>query len=115
MRLPPQTLRVTTAGRMACSARQLVASTEGSHSEGKYGREFVGEVGSEAPRRIQPRRLDDQPTESREQPAADGCETVVARIPGVSAVAELEGVLEDGRAGGSGSRCARAAGPGRAA
>ena len=25
-RLPPQTLRVTTAGRRACSARQLVAS-----------------------------------------------------------------------------------------
>ena len=30
-RLPPHTLRVTTAGRMACSARQLVASTDGSH------------------------------------------------------------------------------------
>ena len=28
-RLPPQTLRVTTAGRMACSARQLVASMAG--------------------------------------------------------------------------------------
>ena len=29
-RLPPQTLRLTTAGRRACSARQLVASTVGS-------------------------------------------------------------------------------------
>ena len=28
-RLPPHTLRVTTAGRMACSARQLVASMAG--------------------------------------------------------------------------------------
>ena len=31
VRLPPHTLRMTTAGRMACSARQLVASTDGSH------------------------------------------------------------------------------------
>ena len=31
VRLPPHTLRMTTAGRMACSARQLVASSEGSH------------------------------------------------------------------------------------
>ena len=30
VRLPPQTLRVTTAGRKACSARQLVASIAGS-------------------------------------------------------------------------------------
>src|SRR5713226_223312 len=29
-RLPPHTLRITTAGRIACSARQLVASTVGS-------------------------------------------------------------------------------------
>ena len=35
VRLPPQTLRVTTAGRMACSARQLVASTDGSHRKVK--------------------------------------------------------------------------------
>lgn len=27
VRLPPQTVRLTTAGRIACSARQLVAST----------------------------------------------------------------------------------------
>jgi hypothetical protein len=27
--LPPQTLRVTTAGRIACSSRQFVASTAG--------------------------------------------------------------------------------------
>ena len=31
VRFPPHTLRITTAGRMACSARQLVASSEGSH------------------------------------------------------------------------------------
>ena len=31
VRLPPHTLRMTTAGRMACSARQLVASSDGSH------------------------------------------------------------------------------------
>ena len=30
VRLPPHTLRMTTAGRMACSARQLVASIDGS-------------------------------------------------------------------------------------
>ena len=30
-RLPPHTLRVTTAGRIACSARQLVASIDGSN------------------------------------------------------------------------------------
>ena len=35
VRLPPHTLRVTTAGRMACSARQLVASTDGSHRKVK--------------------------------------------------------------------------------
>ena len=33
VRLPPHTLRMTTAGRMACSARQLVASSEGSHKK----------------------------------------------------------------------------------
>ena len=31
--VPPHTLRMTTAGRMACSARQLVASSEGSHKK----------------------------------------------------------------------------------
>ena len=31
VRFPPQILRLTTAGRMACSARQLVASTSGAH------------------------------------------------------------------------------------
>ena len=35
VRLPPHTLRMTTAGRMACSARQLVASTDGSHRKVK--------------------------------------------------------------------------------
>ena len=30
LRLPPQTFRITTAGRIACSARQLVASMAGS-------------------------------------------------------------------------------------
>ena len=44
VRLPPQTLRVTTAGRMACSARQLVASIDGSHKEEEHGGEFVGQV-----------------------------------------------------------------------
>ena len=29
VRLPPHTLRLTTAGRMACSARQFVASMPG--------------------------------------------------------------------------------------
>ena len=33
-RLPPHTLRTTTAGRMACSARQLVASIDGSRRNG---------------------------------------------------------------------------------
>ena len=31
VRFPPQTLRVTTIGRMACSARQLVASNPGQY------------------------------------------------------------------------------------
>ena len=29
--MPPETFRKTSAGRMACSARQLVASTDGCH------------------------------------------------------------------------------------
>ena len=33
MRLPPHTFRVTTAGRIACSARQLVASIVGSNKK----------------------------------------------------------------------------------
>ena len=39
-RLPPQTLRVTTAGRMACSARQLVgkASRQAGHAYLDYER-----------------------------------------------------------------------------
>ena len=37
VRFPPQILRLTTAGRMACSARQLVASTSGAHKKAHGG------------------------------------------------------------------------------
>ena len=42
VRLPPHTLRMTTAGRIACSARQLVASIDGSRRKRNTSREFVG-------------------------------------------------------------------------
>jgi hypothetical protein len=48
VRLPPQTLRETTAGRSACSARQFVASIAGSSKKLKTAREFDREMGDKA-------------------------------------------------------------------
>ena len=47
VRLPPHTLRVTTAGRMACSARQLVASMDGSQRKrhAQFGVQFDDQRG----------------------------------------------------------------------
>ena len=72
---------------MACSARQLVASTDGSPQKAEYRREFGGQVRGEALGGVQRRRFVDQPTELGEQSAASGCQTMVAQQPGVAAVA----------------------------
>ena len=95
VRLPPQTLRVTTAGRMACSARQLVASIDGSHRKANVAANSRSR-GGEAVGGVQRRRFVDQPTELGEQSAASGCQAVVAQKPGVAAVAQLESGLQDG-------------------
>jgi hypothetical protein len=44
VRLPLQCLRLTTAGRIACSARQLVAATPGVVRKAQQVLALVGEV-----------------------------------------------------------------------
>ena len=82
---------------MACSARQLVASTDGSHRKGEEGGEFDGQVRGEALGVVQRRRVVDQPADLGEQSAAGGGQTVFAQFAGVAPVTQraagLQGVL----------------------
>src|SRR2546430_12887702 len=45
---PPQTLRATTAGRMACSPRQFVASSPGQFRYRKRSEEHTSELQSQS-------------------------------------------------------------------
>ena len=83
VRLPPHTLRVTTAGRMACSARQLVASIDGSHKK----RNTAGVD--------QRRRGVDQPAEPGGESAAGRRQTVLTDFARVRAGPQGEAVLQD--------------------
>jgi len=95
LRLPPQTLRMTTAGRIACSARQLVASMAGSPRKVKSADASVGQMGRKA--------LDGGNGRSRggeevqhlfEQAAARACKPVRGEFAGRVAIAQRERLLE---------------------
>ena len=94
VRLPPQTLRVTTAGRMACSARQLVASTDGSHRKVNMAENSVARWAAKRSGVVQRRRVVDQPAEPGQQAAAGGGQTVLAQTAGVAPVAQREAGLQ---------------------
>ena len=95
VRLPPHTLRMTTAGRIACSARQLVASIDGSPQEEEHGREFVGQVPGKALGVFQRRRRVDQPTEPGLESAAEHVETAPGQFAVLAAVPHVQAGLED--------------------
>ena len=96
VRLPPHTLRMTTAGRMACSARQVGGVDRRVPQEEEHGREFVGEVLGEALGVFQRWRRVDQPTEPGLEPAAERVETVPGQLAVPAAVPHVEAGLEDG-------------------
>ena len=62
---------MTTAGRTACSARQLVASIDGSGRKEEHGVEFGGQRCGEAFGVVQRRRGVDEPGKLRDESAAD--------------------------------------------
>ena len=80
---------------MACSARQLVASIDGSHKEEEHRGEFVGQVLGEALGGGQRRRSVDQPAEPGGESAAGRRQTVPADFARVRAVPQGETVLQD--------------------
>ena len=82
VRLPPQTLRVTTAGRE------------------EHGLEFAGQVPGEALGGGQRRRGVDEPAEPGFEPSAGRREAVLADAAGVAAGPQGEGVLQDRLHGG---------------
>ena len=82
---------------MACSARQLVASSEGVPQEEEHGREFVGEVRREALGVLQRRRGVDQPSEAGGESTAGRGHPVLAQLPRVAAVAQVEAGPQDRR------------------
>ena len=94
VRLPPHTLRMTTAGRMACSARQFGGVDRRVPQKGEDGGKFDGQVGGEALGVVQRRRVVDEPAELGEQSAAGGGQTVVAQVAGVAPVAQREACLQ---------------------
>ena len=100
VRLPPQTLRMATAGRMACSARQLVASMDGSRRK----RNTAGNSRAGCPAKRSAAASGGGASMSRPgpgfEPAAGRRETVLADAAGVAARPQVEGVLQDRLHGG---------------
>ena len=94
VRLPPHTLRMTTAGRMACSARQLVASTDGSHRNVKRAENSVARCAAKHSAFVQRGRVVDQPADLGEQSAAGGGQAVGAQAAGVAPVTQREAGLQ---------------------
>src|SRR5262249_19687067 len=95
-RLPPQTLRVTTAGRRACSARQLVAFDRvGFEQKSKHCREFDGEMCGEAAGDVRdPGSINQGIQLVLEMPARDG-DTVCGDVASLKAVTHAQRVLQD--------------------
>ena len=91
-RLPSQIFRVTTAGRMACSARQWGASTDGSPRKAKASANLGVEMRGETLGVVERRGAStvgrfDEPTQAGEQSAADRRRTGVGQPAVVPAVA----------------------------
>ena len=63
--------------------------------ESEHRGEFDGQMGGESFGGLQGRWLGDQPSEAGEQSAAGGCQTMVAQTPGIAAVAQRKGSLQD--------------------
>ena len=80
---------------MACSARQLVASSEGFPQEEEHGREFGGQVRREALGVVERRRCVDQPSEPGGESAAGRCHPVLAQCSRVAAVPQVEAGPQD--------------------
>ena len=87
VRFPPQTFRVTTAGRMACSARPVGRVDGRVPEKGEYGRELGVEMRSEALGIVERRRRVDEATEAGEQATADRGQPVVGQLAVVATVA----------------------------
>ena len=94
VRLPPHTWRMTTAGRMACSAPPVGGVDRRVSQEGEEGAEFAGQVRGEALGVVVRRRVVDQAAELGEQATAGGSQTVVADTTSVAPVAQREGGLQ---------------------
>ena len=72
---------------MACSARQLLASTDRSQEEGEHRRELGIGMRGEALGVIDGRRRLDEVNEAADQSTADRGQTVVGHFPVVATVA----------------------------
>ena len=79
---------------MACSARQLVASTDGSHRNVKMAGNSLARWAAKRSASSSGGVVD-QPAELGEQSAAGGSQTVVAQTAGVAPVAQRETGLQD--------------------
>ena len=80
VRLPPQTFRITTAGRMACSARQLVASIDRSHKKRNTAANSVARCRAKRSASSSGGGASNEPTEPGYESAADRCQTVLAQL-----------------------------------
>ena len=87
---------MTTAGRMAYSARRFVASTDGCQREGEDSGRFHGHVAGKSFGFPQCRWVVDQTTEPGEQSTAGRGQTMVTQMSGIATVAQLESILRDG-------------------
>ncbi len=95
VRLPPQILRLTIAGRSACSARQLLASMGRVVQEAEKRRPFAVEMSHQAPDRRNPTALVKDRRQARLQVSTRHGKPVVRhgarRVP----VTQVQGLLQD--------------------
>ena len=63
--------------------------------ESEHRGEFDGQMSGESFGRLQRRRLGDQSSESGEQSAAGGCQTMVAQTPRIAPITQLKSGLQD--------------------
>ena len=95
VRLPPHTLRMTTAGRMACFGAPVGGVERGVPQEQEHGREFGGQVRRKALGVVERRRGVDQPTEPGGESAAGRGHRVLAQFSRVAAVPQVEAGPQD--------------------
>ena len=96
VRLPPHTLRVTTAGRMACSARQLVASIDGSHKKRNTAGNSLAKCLAKRSASTNGGGVSiSRPSRVASRPRADRRQTVLTDFARVRAGPQSEAVLQD--------------------